>query len=224
MFAFVLLIAGILASVIFLRMSDDKLQKELTEKKERHSQENHKAWERAWEERRNAYDSAKATALAEMEAQWGECTKDIFVDYSNPFLLKDRVWVFEKAEKIVIGGNTYNFEDIIGFSLLNKSKTVYTAYTTGKSQKNLGSMVVRGIAGHLIAGDTGAMVGAITADDDYEYDTEYDSEVENDYKIYVNVNSISSPTVALNIGSNEDDAYEISNLLNVIIARNKKSE
>lgn len=85
-------------------------------------------------------------------------------------------------------------------------------------------MVARGVAGKLIAGDTGAIIGAMSADQDYEYETEFDSEVENEYKIYVNVDSISSPTVILNIGSNEEDAYEIANLLNVIIKRNDSNE
>ena len=218
MFILGLIGIALISFLIWISRTDAQLEKQKAEREKQQAE--HDEWKLAWEERRNTYDSAKAAALAEMEGQWGECTKDIFIDYSNPFSLTDRVWAFETAKKIVIGGNTYNFEDIIGFTLLNNSKTLYTAYTTGKSKKNLGSIATRGIVGKLIAGDAGAAIGAMTAEEDYEYETEYDSEVENDYRIYVNVNSISDPTITLNIGSNEEDAYEVSNLLNVIIARN----
>lgn len=217
-------LAGIalIVFLIWILRSDAQLRKEAEERQK--SLEEHEAWEREWEAKREAYDSAKTAALSEMEEKWGKCTKDIFVDYSTPFAIKDRLFVFEEAEKIVIGGNICDFQDIIGFSLVNNSKAIYNAYTTVRSQKNLGNMVARGVAGKLIAGDTGAIIGAMSADQDYEYETEFDSEVENEYKIYVNVDSISTPTVILNIGSNEEDAYEIANLLNVIIKRNDSNE
>ena len=83
-------------------------------------------------------------------------------------------------------------------------------------------MVARGIAGKMIGGDVGAVIGALSTPDEYEEDTEYDMEQENDYKIYVNVNSIASSTLRIDVGDFEDDAYEIANILNVILARNKE--
>lgn len=218
MFLLILVGIGIVVFFIWLMRTDAQLEKEKAEKQK--LEEEHEAWNREWDARSEAYDSAKADALAEMEAKWGKCTKDIFVDYSEKFTLADRVFVFEEAEKIVLGGNAYDFKDMIGFSLVNNSKTIYNAYTTARSQKDLGKIVARGVVGKMVAGDVGAVIGGLSADDEYEYDTEYDSEVENEYKIYVNVDSISAPTVLLVIGNNEDDAYETANLLNVIIRRN----
>ena len=213
---------GIALVAFFIWMLWTNRQMEKEEKERQKRKEERESWERKWNARKEAYDSAKATALSEMEAKWGKCSKNIFIDYSQTFALSDRVYAFEEAEKIVLGGNAYDFKDIIGFSLINKSETIYNAYTTARSRKNLGGMVARGVAGKIIAGDAGAVIGSLSADDEYKYKTEYDSEVENDYKIYVNVDSISSPTVTLNIGSNEDDAYETANLLNVIISRNRR--
>ena len=77
-----------------------------------------------------------------------------------------------------------------------------------------------GVAGKMIAGNAGAVIGALAADDDCDCETDYDFEEENEYKMYVNVDSISSPTVILDFGTLEEDAYEAANLLNVITRRN----
>ena len=116
-----------------------------------------------------------ASALAELESKWGKCTKDIAVNYGRVFYLSDRIYVFEESEKIALDGTVYDFKDIIGFSLLNKSKTIYNTYSTGKSKKDLGNMVARGIAGKMIGGDVGAVIGALSTPDEYEEDTEYDN-------------------------------------------------
>lgn len=210
---------ALLVFLIWIAGTDKQLEKEA--KKEQERQEVQNAWESEWKARQDAYNAAKSKAIEELEARWGPCTKDIYVDYSKEFTLKDRIYVFETAEKIVLDGNCYDFKDIIGFSLINKSKTIYNAYTTMKSQKDLGGMIVRGVAGKMIGGDVGAIIGAMSADEECDYETEYDSEIENEYKIYINVNSIASPTITLNIGDEEDDAYEIANLLNVIMTRNR---
>ena len=215
---FLIFVIGV-ALVIFLAWlfkEDSKQQQERSEQVKREE------WKREREEREKAYDAAMASALAELESKWGKCTKDIAVNYGREFYLSDRIYVFEESEKIALDGTVYDFKDIIGFSLLNKSKTVYNAYSTGKSKKDLGNMVARGIAGKMIGGDVGAVIGALSTPDEYEEDTEYDMEQENDYKIYVNVNSIASSTLRIDVGDFEDDAYEIANILNVILARNKE--
>lgn len=212
--AFIFIVAIVIVIVLVFK-EESKNQQEAAYQEER------KQWQIEREEREKSYDAAMASALAELESKWGKCTKDIGINYGREFHLSDRIYVFEESEKIALDGIVYDFKDIIGFSLLNKSKTVYNAYSTGKSKKDLGSMVARGIAGKIIGGDVGAVIGALSTPDEYEEDTEYDMDQENDYKIYVNVNSITSPTVRLDVGDFEDDAYEISNLLNVILTRNQ---
>lgn len=215
MFLILLLGVAVVSFLIWLMRSDAKLEKERAE------EQRHNEWKRQWDERSKAYDLAKEAVLSEMEAKWGKCTKDIFIGYSDTFTLEDRVFAFEEAGKIVLGGSVYDFKDIIGFSLRDNTKTIYTAYTTGWTKKNPGDMVAKGVAGKIIAGDIGAAIGAMSAEDDYDCTTEYDYEEENEYKVYVNVDSISSPTVSMKI-NNEDDAYETANLLNVIIRRNSR--
>lgn len=218
MFLYILVGSALVVLFVWLIHSDNKLEAEQEEAKK--DKERHEAWQKEYEAKEEAYRNARTAALEEMEAKWGRCTKDIFVNRSQIFTLKDRVYAFEEAEKIILGGNAYDFKDVIGVSLVNHSKTIYNAYTTGSSQKDLGNMIGRGLVGKMIGGNVGAAIGAMSAEDELDYETEYESEVENDYKVYVNIDSISTPTVTIEIGENEDDAYEITNLLNVIIRRN----
>ena len=44
----------------------------------------------------------------------------------------------------------------------------------------------------------------------------------HDYTLYLNVNSLSKPTIRIPLGDNREKAYELQSLLNVIIARNKR--
>ena len=74
----------------------------------------------------------------------------------------------------------------------------------------------------MIAGDAGGIIGAMTAEDDYDFDTSYDVDEEDEYRVYINVDSISSPTIVLNFGTERDDAYDLANLINVIVNRNSK--
>lgn len=216
MFLVFILIVAIVIVMVLVFKEDSNNQQEAAYQEERKQRQIER------EEREKAYEAAMASALAELESKWGKCTKDIGINYGREFHLSDRIFVFEESEKIALDGTLYDFKDIIGFSLLNKSKAVYNAYSTGKSKKDIGSMVARGIAGKMIGGNVGAVIGAMSTPDEYEDDTEYDIEEDNDYKIYVNVNSVASPTVRLDVGDFEDDAYEISNLLNVILTRNKE--
>lgn len=216
MFLALILIVAIAIVMVLVIKEESKNQQETAYQEERKQRQIER------EDRERAYEVAMASALADLESKWGKCTKDICITYGREFHLSDRIYVFEESEKIFLDGIIFDFKDILGFSLLNKSKTVYNAYSTGKSKKDLGSMVARGIAGKMIGGDVGAVIGALSTPDEYNEDTEYDIDQENDYKIYVNVNSIASPTIRLDIGDFEDDAYEISNLLNVILTRNKK--
>ena len=145
------------------------------------------------------------------------------VDMSKTFTIADRVYVFEESEVIIMDGVTLQFKDLIGFSLLNKSKKIYDVYTTATSKKNLGSAIIRGAVGKAIAGDLGGVIGAMSAEEDIDYETSYEVDEDDDYKMYVNVNSLSSPTIVLKFGCSESDAYETANLLNVIVNRNRQT-
>lgn len=218
MFLLALVGIAIICFFIWALRSDAQLQKDAEDAREHQKRQEER--ESAYKAKQEAYENAKEAALAEMKAKWGRCTKDIYISRSDTFTLNDRMYAFEDARKVVMNGVEYDFKDIIGVSLVNRSKTLYTAYTTVSSENNLGMMTERALLGKMVAGDVGAIIGAMSTEENYEYETEYDSEIENDYKVYVNIDSISSPTVVLHLDWNEEDAYEITNLLNVIIRRN----
>ena len=219
---FLLFLLGIFVLGMLIWAMKKMRKEETRQKKAQEEKERHEEYERKWKAERDAYYSAKANALAEFEAQYGKCTKEVAVSYSTVFSLKDVVYAFEESETIILDGNIIEFKNIIGFNLLNKSKSIYSTHTTATSKKNLGSAIIRGTAGEMIAGNVGGIIGAMTAEDDYDCETSYDIEENNEFKIYINLDSISSPTILLNFGSVEEDAYDIANLLNVIININNK--
>lgn len=197
---------AVLGLLIWAAVEANKNEKK--EKEARKQEERRYAFEQKWKTKLETYKSAKAQALAELEAKYGKCTKEISVSYSSEFSLQHDIYAFEESEIIILDGNILGFKDIIGFNLLNKSNDVFSAHTTGPSRKNPGSAIVRGAAGKLIA------------EDDFDYETGYDIDAGSEYKVYVNVNSISSPTIVLDFGSSQEDAYQTANLLNVLINRN----
>ena len=217
LFLFGAFVLGILIWATKEVKKDEQRQKEEQEAKKRREE-----FEQRWNAEREAYYSAKAEALADLESQFGKCTKEITVSFGKLFSRKHVVYAFEDYEIIVLDGNTIEFKNIIGFNLSNKSKSIYSAYTTASSKKNLGSAIVRGAVGKMIAGDAGGIIGAMTAEDDYDFDTSYDVDEEDEYRVYINVDSISSPTIVLNFGTERDDAYDLANLINVIVNRNSK--
>lgn len=217
MFLLLLFGAAVLGILIWA-IKEDGRQKEEKEESDRYAE-----FKLKWEAERKEYDLAKAQALATLEADLGACTKEIAISYDSEFSLSQSVYAFEQSSKIILDGNILNFNDIIGFSLQNKSKIIYNATTTGSSRKNLGNMIKRNVVGNIVAGELGATLGVLTTREDYEYETSFDSEEDNHYIIYVNIDSISNPTIILDLDDKEQDAYEITNLLNVIIKRAEKA-
>lgn len=219
---FLIFLLGAFVLGMFIWALKEMKKDEQRQKEEKEAKERREEFERRWNAERETYYSAKAEALAALESRFGKCTKEIIVSFGKLFSLKHVVYAFEDSEVIVLDGNTIKFKDIIGFNLLNKSHSIYSAYTTATSKKNLGSSIIRGAAGKMIAGNVGGIIGALTAEDDYDFETSYDIEEDNEYRVYVNVDSISSPTIVLNFGTEQNDAYDLANLLNVIISRNSK--
>lgn len=125
----------------------------------------------------------------------------------------------EEDSKLLLNENVYNFMDILDFKVSDNEMVVYSP-TISKTKTNTGSMLGRAIVGGVLTGGVGALVGGATAKRTTVTDGGT-STVSHNYKIIVTVNSISNPSIILNIGSEEDATNEIGSLLNVIIARNQ---
>ena len=112
----------------------------------------------------------------------------------------------------------------MGFELKDNQSTVTKItspeYTTST---NTGSMVGRAIVGGVLTGGVGAVVGANTASKTTKVVKEGSRKttIKHNYRISINIDDMSNPVRTIEIGSNEDTADKIANVLNVILHRNK---
>lgn len=78
-----------------------------------------------------------------------------------PYSIVSVIHVHETTQKVYIQGQTFAFKQIIGYSVIDNSTTLKGKITaTTKSSSK--STIKRAIAGQLIAGSTGAIIGGTT--------------------------------------------------------------
>lgn len=168
----------------------------------------------AWDK----WNKARGAKKEFYEEKYGECS--IYTQYKDGFF-----YVFEQSKIIILNEDLIPFQKIISYSLVDNKKTIkenveYESTTTTST----GSMIGRAVVGGILSGGVGAAIGAATAKKNTvttplnEYDTTI---IRHDFKIYINVNDLSCPTLMVHIGDNTDKAYKIANILNVIIERNR---
>ena len=133
------------------------------------------------------------------------------------------IFVIENGRIIIIQGKEYNFKDIINYSLFDNEQSKTVTSSDGTIRTSTGDMLGRAVVGGVLTGGLGAVAGAATAKKNLTSNSTSETITTHDYIIFVNINSLSNPTVSLNIGSDQYKANKIINLLNVIVEQNKKN-
>ena len=77
-------------------------------------------------------------------------------------------------------------------------------------------MAGRSIAGALLGGEAGAIIGGATAKKKTVFEQEND-EIIHDYALVVNICDINNPMLLIKIGQNKNKAMEINALMQVIM-------
>lgn len=127
------------------------------------------------------------------------------------------IHVHESKKQVYLKGRMYDFKDFINVTFTD-NPTIIKGKTTATTKSNTGSTVGRAIVGDVIAGPAGAIIGGTTGKKTTEFQHENDRVI-HDYTVVVNINSISTPIVRINTGSDGKTTNEIVGLINVIIAR-----
>lgn len=78
-------------------------------------------------------------------------------------------------------------------------------------------MAGRSIAGALIGGEAGAIIGGATAKKETIFEQENDKVI-HDYTLVVNVRDLKDPMFSIKIGQNKNKAMEINALMQVIMS------
>lgn len=129
------------------------------------------------------------------------------------------IFVNENTKKIFIKTRTYDFNDILDFTVKDNAVTIHTA-STSTAKTNTGSMVGRAVAGKVLLGNVGAVIGGATASKTIEH-SESRSMVSHDYSVIITVNNINSPTEIIRLHKNETALNKIVATLTIILKGNK---
>jgi len=130
-----------------------------------------------------------------------------------------QLFVNENEQILFIRGTGYRFQDILSYTVQDNSRTIHSGGISTTTTDPT-SVVERAIIGDVLFGKVGAVIGGATAPKTTKYGNTY-SEVIHHYKIIITVNSISSPMVTIDVGSNQVLKHKLSSILTVIISRNR---
>lgn len=121
----------------------------------------------------------------ELEKKYGKSTLIIDNGATTSGFQKDRdncILVFDLQKIIIINGETYQYNEIIDFSINNKM-----SYKTSTST---GSMLGRAVVGGVLTGGVGALVGGATAKKETKATVK-------EYKVNISVRRMSAPLITV---------------------------
>lgn len=206
-----ILVAGSIGLVILMIVVS---QQETDKNKRKQEQEKERKAELAKQkelDKRN-YEKWKS----ELIEKYGQIDKEIALSESNK---ENAILAFSQVSRIWLAGNDLPMKAILSCNLSDSSKTI-KGKTTIQTKTNTGNMAKRAVVGGVLLGGAGALAGGVTAKKDGTLIQE-DDKVIHDYTVLVNVDSLSTPVIRLQCGTNGTLANDIIGLLNVVINRNK---
>lgn len=148
--------------------------------------------------------------------------KALFGMYGNlpEIVIENSFIVFENSSTLFIENKPYHFKDIINFNVCDNSEVLYSGNATSSTETKSGSMIGRAVVGGVLLGGAGAIIGGTTAKKDSITSISQSSYTIHKYEIIITVNSLSKPSLKLEIGNNQDAMQKISSILSIIIERN----
>lgn len=131
--------------------------------------------------------------------------------------------VFVEHQVVCINDNEILFGDILSFKIIDNYQIEHGNITGDiKTKTSTTSLVGRSVAGGVIGGVGGAIVGGTTASKDSKVNyTQSNDKLIHDYILVVTLNKFDSSIVKAKIGNNWEIAAEVEQMFNLIM-QNKK--
>lgn len=145
------------------------------------------------EEKEHKYNIAKN----ELFARNGEPCKTIVISESrfDLFNINNELIVFDKAKKLWLCGHEISIDDINSFAIDDES-VIQKGQVTAVTSTDTSSLASRSIAGALIGGEAGAIIGGATAKKQTVLKQENDKII-HDYALVVNICDINLNSATL---------------------------
>lgn len=148
----------------------------------------------------------------------GNPTKIIQIDELKVVLL------FAEKKIVCINKEELLFDDILSSKLIDNYQIEH-GQITGKSETttDTASLIGRSVAGTLVAGEAGAIIGASSASKETTTNyTQGNDKLIHDYTLLITLKKFDSPVVKLHIGNNWEVATELEHMF-VLITNEKHS-
>lgn len=162
-----------------------------------------------------------------LKAKYGDCDKSIRLHSKKPEEISE-ILVFTQSKHVVISKKEYSFSDILDCTInddIKEKETVQTfrSDSSATSKTKTGSMIGRAIAGGVLLGGVGAVIGGSTAKRNtiIEHGTDtsiHNKEIEHNYTVAITVKDISNPVISINVGNDTRLKDQIVSLMKVIIS------
>lgn len=201
-------------AVIFLVRRHGKKKEQEDEERDRIRWRNREQW-------REKQEAEYNTQRTKLIGRLGECVLDIDLGDYEEYDVNTHVMLFESSQIIRIKAQEYKFSDILGYSLVDDATSETITTSTGTAKTSTGSMLGRAVVGGVLTGGLGVVAGAATAKKNISDNATSQTTTTHKYTLYINVNSLQEPTIALKIGYNVSKAQKLAGAINVIIERNK---
>lgn len=156
------------------------------------------------EKKRKAEEEAKSIAdkaeddsiLSELIAKYGKPDKIILFSDNR---IKNSFMVFSNAKNIYASTQIIPFQQLTDCEITDELGTRYHLTTEGVIGSGNGKIIGRSIAGGLIAGPTGAIIGGLSADKDSNKPTSYQTSTHH-YFAVLSLSDLNNPIVKVDCG------------------------
>lgn len=147
----------------------------------------------------------------------GEPCKTILISESHfdQFNINNELIVFDKTRKLWLCGHEVSIDDINSFTIDDES-VIMKGQIKAITSTDTGSMAGRSIAGAIIGGGAGAIIGGSTAKKETIFQQENDKVI-HDYALVVNIRDLTTPMLLIKIGRDKNKAMEINALMQAVM-------
>lgn len=131
--------------------------------------------------------------------------------------------VFGDSNALFVSGILLEFKNILSYNIIDDySITKGSSVATTTTVTDVGEAISLGVAGSIIGGDAGAMIGSSMASkESTTIITNGEDKIKHNYTLNINVRDINNPLVKFKIGDNTDISMEINAIMLYIMENNK---
>lgn len=208
----IVIIVGIIYTIV-----DSQNSKEAEEVKEKKRQK--------WAEEKKIAEDTVQRSIGHLSDKYGRLSNIIRLEkWGDMADIKKCLLVFGESELLYVDGREVLFKDIISYSITDDYRIKHGEVEyTSETNTSTGSLLGRSAAGAILGGGVGAVIGASSASKNTTtIGTQKDDTIIHKYSLSINIKSLESPLIRINLGDSTKKAEEVNAILAYIIDLNKK--